>query len=124
MRLTLRNTAVVSWGMFDYCRTGFDDGVVYAVYYGGTQPLRPGRNGVLLGDVARFVDDAWAWFATPDSGDAVSLRWYGRFTSRAEAALFLLGMKFERDIPARSVVGGVSRALGEVSLGRLEGVDG
>lgn len=85
---------------FDYDTTRFDDGIKHGVYYGGTQPLKPGPNGVLLGDVAR-VNWSAEWFATPDSGDAETLRWYGGFKSRQEASIFLLGMKAGRDRPAR-----------------------
>ena len=110
MRMTMAHVSTVVW-LFDYCATRFDDGVTYSVWYGGSQPLHPGTTGVLLGDVGRWTEHPRQWWATPDCGDADGLRWYGRFPSRAQAALFLLGMKIERDLPAQVVVRGQARPL-------------
>lgn len=103
---------------FDYDVTRFDDGVKYGVYYGGTQPLKRGENGVLLGDVAR-VNWSAEWFATPDSGDADRLRWFRGFKTRQEASLFLLGMKAERDRSACHFGNGGMVPLTEVYTGTL-----
>jgi hypothetical protein len=96
--------------VFDYCATRFDDAVKYSVCYGGTHPLSPGENGVTIGDVARHYGSRF-WWATSDTGDADTLRWFGPFTSRKEASVFLVGARIERDMPARSTIQGVVREL-------------
>ena len=105
---------------FDYCASRGDGWVKYAVYHGGTQPLKPGRNGTLLGDVMRHSCDAdGEWFATYDYGDASALRWFGGFKSRREAAMFLLAAKCERDMPGRAVIRGTEQPLSEAYKGRV-----
>lgn len=105
MRLDLNGPVHIN-REFDYCATSFDNGVKYSVCYGGTHPLNSGTNGVTIGDVARFTNGDECWYATPDTGDAVALRWTGGFASRMEASLWLLGTRMERDRPAVSTVRG------------------
>lgn len=97
--------------VFDYCATRFDDGIKYSVCHGGTHPLSPGPNGVTIGDVARYIYAPAEWWATPDTGDADALRWYGPFPTRKAASTFLVGARIERDMPAQSTVRGTSRLL-------------
>lgn len=90
---------------FRYVATTFshiEDGAVYRVYYGD-------RDNIALGYVAK-PDDTLEWFATSDAGDRATLRWCGPFAQRAEAALYLLGGRQERTMPA------VLRRLGEKRL--------
>lgn len=93
---------------FEFIATRFDDGVKWHATF----------NGVEIGDTAR-LDWREGWSATYDSGDADTLRWYGGFRSRQEAAIFLLGAKAERDRRALSIVRGQSRPLEEVYTGQL-----
>jgi hypothetical protein len=79
--------------------------VRYDVRYGGIgDAAARKRNGILLGQVARYRDHNREWFATPDQGEerhtCWRLRWYSGFTNRPQAALFLLGIRFEQDMPA------------------------
>lgn len=101
--MDFRHRRPVEWTTFHYTlsTTKFDDGVQYEVRYGqaGTSGA-PARSGVPLGLIAKFTSHNNEWYATPDQGDRATLRWYSGFTRRAEAAVFLLGGRFERDIPA------------------------
>lgn len=97
MQMTMTMLRHLARGSFDYCKTSFDNGKKYSVYYGGTLPLKPGPNGKMVGYVAKFHSDPHEWYATADTGDAVCLRWIGGFSSRVEASLFLVGQTLERD---------------------------
>lgn len=112
MEMTIHLADTVARDSFDYCSTLFDNGTKYAVYYGGTQPLKPGPNGRLVGQVAVYRDNANEWYATADSGDAAGLRWTGGFGSRRAAAVFLVAQGMERHNPAVSVHKGQVTRLG------------
>jgi hypothetical protein len=120
VKLTLPTTTILP-PLFDYCATRFDDGVKYSVMHNGTHALNGGKRGVLVGDVARYYDNPREWWATPDSGDAVALRWYGPFTSRVDASRFLLGAKVERDRPALATFRGESIPVNDAYKGRIRG---
>lgn len=91
MKITLNYAGKVG-RTFTYQLTRFDDARKFSVRY----------HGVALGDVAELAMQPGEWFATYDHGDADSLRWFGGFTSRREASMFLLAAKIQRDMPAHT----------------------
>lgn len=85
---------------FDYIRRDYANATVFQIHGYTRDSGAVGTDSALLGLVARPHDTgSLAWWVTPDSGQA--LRWWGPFTSRVEAARFLLGGRVERYLPAR-----------------------
>lgn len=103
---------------FDYCLTSFDDARKFSVYWGGTQPLKPGPNGIMLGDVAQFDNRRYEWLASYDYG--TGLRWFGGFKSKREASMFLLGAKCERDHAAKAHNSQGEQPMAEIYTGRVD----
>ena len=85
---------------FSYDITRLDESTVYSVYYGGKPPSSGGgANGIPLGTLIgriHHVPVEGIWHATPDDGTWADARWFSPFFSRREAAMFLVGMLYER----------------------------
>lgn len=100
---------------FEDCEYGpatrYDNGVTYDVYY----TTIPGEPGEPIGTVGRYSDDPDQWYATADRGFAP--RWRGPMTTRAEAAIFLLGVLTEQAEPARIAEDGAVMAVSPMLAG-------
>lgn len=121
--LVMPSVTPVQVNRFEFERQVYNNGRGFLVLAFAGASAGAGVNGVAVGEVARFDQDPGSWFATADMtrpDDPETRRWHGPFPARQLAAAFLVGQRAERELPARTAVGGVART--RASVGRRDQV--